>query len=346
MKAKQISRRTLLKTGLGSLALGVIPVRPSLGDPKAVKVSVLTSPSGSGPYNAWATLQTYAPQYHPWLRPIAVETPGFTYNVKFMAQSPKLWETTLFGSGEVVQWAAVQGIKPFFPSPLAAAKDFRFVGVMSRTSNIWVTLDPAIKTPNDFVGKRIATGLLTQNEWGMHERMFLDWWGITPKLAAFEPLGPNPNIEAMLDGRADVGTLLVHSNHDMSENLLPGPFKTLESAHRSWSYVNVPTDMIKPEIDRRKAPFLIRSLRADLLPKQPQPFTSFGENMPLSAHKSFPDELAYEFAKLWIKMGPQISKFTAISKIWDAHTISIIAREKPEVVHPGAMKAYKELGLV
>lgn len=338
------SRRDFLKLGLGTAAWAM-PWSAALANHRQVKVQVLTSPSGSGPYNAWATLQTYAPKYNSWLRPIAVETPGFTYNVKYVAQTPSLWKTTLFGSGEALQWAALKGVRPFFPEPLKAVSDFRFIGVMSVPSIVWVTLDKQIKTPDDFVGKRIATGLLTQNEWGMYERMFLDWWGITPKLSQFEPLGTKANIEAMLDGRADIGTLVVHSNYDMSQNLLPGPFDTLESSHRKWYYVEIPAEMIKSQLSERHAPFLSRTLRNGLLPSQIKPITTFGEYMPLSAHKTFPDEVAYEFTKLWIKMGPEIAKFSAISKIWDPKTISILARTHPSQVHPGALKAYKELGL-
>jgi len=158
------------------------------------KIDILMSPSGSGPYLAWATMQNYSSDYTDKVAPIAVETPGFTYNVRYLASSPNLWENTIIGSGQVVEWAAKEGIAPFFPKPMEAVKDFRALGVMSRTSNMFVTLDPSVKSKDDFTGKRVAVGLLTQNEWGMHQRMMLDGWGITKKLKSFDALGPAQNI--------------------------------------------------------------------------------------------------------------------------------------------------------
>src|SRR5437867_1165504 len=74
------------------------------------KVSILISPAGSGPYEAFAVLQTRARENHPWLRPVAVETPGFNYNVKYLAENPNLWKNTVIGSGSVLEWAARTGV--------------------------------------------------------------------------------------------------------------------------------------------------------------------------------------------------------------------------------------------
>lgn len=339
-------------TNLGALtaavALTLTPLLPAspANAQEETEVRILVSPEGSGPYHAWATLQTYAEDHHPWLRPIAEETPGFTYNVKYAAQQSSIWENTAFGSGEVVEWAAQNAVEPFFPQPLEVVEDFRFIGTMSQTSNIWVSLDPEIRTPEDFIDKTVAIGLLTQNEWGMHQRMLLDYWGLTPKLAGLDTLGTGANIDAMLDGRADVGTLVVHSATEFRENLEPGPFKTLQASGRSWHYINVPESMIQQYIDETGAPFLIRELPAGTISNQGESFTTFGDNMTLTVHKDFPEDLAYELAKLWVDMGQEIAKYSAISRIWDPETISAIARLRPEKVHPGAMRAYRELGLV
>ncbi len=311
-----------------------------------VEVRVMVSPEGSGPYHAWATLQTYAEDFHPWLRVVAEETPGFTYNVKYAATQPSIWETTAFGSGEVVQWAALNGIKPFFPQPLDVVEDFRFIGTMSQTNNLWVSTEEDVRTPQDFTGKSVATGMLTQNEWGMHQRMLLDYWDLTPKLASLDALGSAPNIDALLDGRADVGTLVVHSAEGFRHNLEPGPFKTLQASGRDWHYINVPEPMIQSYIEETGAPFAIRNIPANTFSNQPEAVTTFGNNMTLTVHKDFPEELAYELAKLWVEMGPKIAEYSAISRIWNPETITSIARESPEQMHPGAMRAYRELGII
>src|SRR5262249_2643512 len=107
---------------------------------------------------AWAVVQERAREWHPWIRPVAVETPGFVYNITYMARSPQLWKSYLYGSGTVAEWAAGVPMKPYFPER-AAAEDNKLVGVMAVTANIFVTLDPNIKTSADFKGKRVGVGL-------------------------------------------------------------------------------------------------------------------------------------------------------------------------------------------
>ncbi|KUO56215.1 MAG: hypothetical protein APF80_07625 [Alphaproteobacteria bacterium BRH_c36] len=318
----------------------------ALAEDKEVTVDLMMSPAGTGPYLAWATVQTYAKDHHKWLRPKAVEAPGFVYNVRFAAVNPSIWKTTMFGSGEVVEWAALNGKPPFFDKPLEAVKDYRVIGTLSQTSNLFVATDDAIKGPVDFVGKRIATGLLSQNEWGMAQRLILDGLGITEKTKSYSPLGPNANVEALLDGRADVGTVVLHSAMNYKKNLEAGPFKTLMSSGRPWHYVSIPKSDIEDSIKKTGVPFMIREIPANTMSNQPEVVTTVGNNMLLSVHKSFPEDIAYEFVKLWVKMGPIVAKYNATGGIWDADSIANMARNQPERIHPGAMRAYKELGLV
>lgn len=336
---------------LPTLAAGCLLAMAILGtaaaqDREPIDVDVMVSPAGTGPYLAWATIQTYAKDHHPWLRPIAVEAPGFVYNVRYAATNPDIWETTMFGSGAVLEWAAINGVAPFFEEPLDNVKDFRVIGTMSQTSNLFVATDPDIKTVNDFVGKRIATGLLSQNEWGMAQRLILDGLDITDKTRSYSALGPSANIEALLDGRADVGTVVLHSAMNFKSNLEAGPFKTMESSGRAWHYVSIPEDAIKTYIEKTQAPFMVRTIPANTMTNQPNDVTTVGNNMFLSAHKSFPEETAYEFVKLWLKMGPTVAKYQAVGGIWDPDSVANMARLQPERIHPGALRAYKELGLI
>jgi len=339
------ARGVVLATAVVILATSAFGI-PTVKAREEVKVNIMISPEGSGPYNAYVIMQTRAKENHPWLRPIAIETPGFTYNVTYMARTPGKWKNTVFGSGTVVEWAAAHGLKPFYKTPLKAVDDYRIIGIMGVTGGVFVTFDSAVKTPKDFVGKNVATGLLTQNEWGMHQRMLLDGWALTKKLKSLNPLGTFPNIEALIDGRADVASLVVFSPVSFKEVITPGPFKTLRAAKRDYYYVNVPRQMIEAYNKKTGAIFEIRDYAANMLPDQPKPFTTFGDRIILSAHKSFPEELAYEFVKLWIKMGPVIAKYNAMGRMWDGETIASAVKDMRDRVHPGALRAFKELGLV
>ena len=331
----------------GAVSLGAVALTLGLCPAQAQeqKISILVSPAGSGPYNAFAVLQTRAAQHHPKLRPIAVETPGFNYNVKYLAESPNLWKNTVIGSGSVLEWAAKAGLKPYYPQPLAAAKDYRIIGVMGLTGITFVATDPKIRSLEDFAGKRIAAGLITQNEWGMYPRMMLEGTGLLKKVRSFNMLGTDPNVEALLDGRADVATIVMFSSDGFKHTIQPSPFKLLEASRRPFQYINVPASTIEAYNKKTGADFHVRTYPPNTLPNQPQQLTTFGNYLLLSAHSSFPDDLAYELTKLWVKMGSVVAQYNAMGKIWTPESISAAARSTPNAVHPGAMRAYKELGL-
>lgn len=341
------SRRSII--ALGGLVAGATILSGVMAGPASAaqerKVSILVSPAGSGPYAAFSVMQTRAKENHPWLRPVAVETPGFNYNVKYFAENPKLWTDTLIGSGSVLEWAAKTGMKPYYPTPLKAAGDFRIVGVMAVTGQLFVSTDPKITKLDDFAGKRVATGLITQNEWGMYPRMMLDGLGIAKKLKALNHLGTDPNVEALLDGRSDIATLVAFSADGLKTTITPSPFKLLEASKRNYQYISVPPATVEAYNKKTGAGFHVRTYPANTLPNQPKEVTTFGNYLLLTAHKTFPDDLAYEFAKLWIKMGAVVAKYNAMGKIWTPESISAAARLTPDAVHPGAMKAFKEAGL-
>lgn len=328
-----------------TIALGMIAA-PFTWAQDNSRVDILVSPSGSGPYLAWATFQNYAPDHSDTISPVAVETPGFVYNVRYMAESPDLWENTIFGSGQIVEWAAGDGVAPFFPEPLEAAQDFQVLGVMSQTSNFFVALDEATQSTADFADKRVATGLLTQNEWGMHHRLVLDELGLTDQLASFNALGPNENINALIDGQADIGAIVLHSAKDFKENLEPAPFRTLESSGRDWHLIDIPESDLRQIIDSTGAPIMVRDVPGGTISGQPEGVTTFGNFMTLSAHRDFPEEKAYEVVKLWLEVGESIGEYSAIAEVWDPESISEMARLFPEKIHPGAMRAYEEAGLI
>ncbi len=310
------------------------------------KISILIAPGGSGPYEAFAVMQTRAKENHPWLRPIAVDTPGANYNVKYLAENPNLWQNTVIASGSVLEWAAKTGLKPYYPEPLKAAEDYRIIGVMGVTGIVFVATDPKIAKLDDFAGKRVATGLITQNEWGMYPRMILEGTGTAKKLKALNMLGTDPNVEALLDGRVDISTIVMFSSDGFKHTIQPSPFKLLEASKRPFHYISISEATINEYNKKTGAGFHIRKYPPNTFPNQPGEITTFGNYLLMTAHKSLPDDLAYELTKLWVKMGPVVAQYNAMGRIWDANSIATAARLTPNAVHPGAMRAYKELGLV
>lgn len=346
MKSQADRRMAAVIGATCALALAWTSCLPLAQGQEPYEVEVLTSPNGSGPYNAWAVIQTHMQEYSPWLRIAVKETPGFNYNVKFVSRNPDLWPKAIFGSGSVLDWAASSGVKPFYPEPEQAAADFRRIAVMGLSFNVWVTTDANIRGPEDFVGKRVGIGLLTQNEWGMHQRMLLDAWGLTGKLKSLDTLGTFPNIEALLDGRTDVGTLFGLTDAEIKNAVVTAPHRQLEAANRAWQYVSVPEGMIQDYVARSGAPFRVVKYPPNTLPRQPAELVTFGDVLHMAAHESLPDDVAYEIVRVLVVHHADIAKHHAFVKAWNHATLAYGADSNPEIYHPGALKAYKDLGLL
>jgi TRAP-type uncharacterized transport system substrate-binding protein len=336
---------SLYRIVLVAAAILALPLQAGAQSRPELKIPILQSPVNSGPYLAWAVVQERAREWHPWIRPVAVETPGYVYNITYIGRSPELWKTHLFGAGTVAQWAAGVPMKPYFPEKVPA-EDMKIVGVMAVTANVFVTLDPNIKSPVDFKGKRVGVGLRTQNEWGMHGTMLLEILGIRKDLNTFNNLGDQQNIEALLDGRTDVGLLVVFFDPDQKEFLFAPPHRHLEASGRKFFYVNTPAEMIAEFNKKAGANLMTIRLPAGKMPAQGSEVVTFGNVMPVMAHKTFPDDVAYEFTKFWVDMAPKLAKLHGFGKPWSLKTLSHTAQENPDAFHPGALKAYKELGAV
>ena len=325
-----------------SLTLGSAFFATTVFAAETTTVRLMVSPSGSGPYTAFATIQTHMQEFSKTLRLNVEETPGFNFNVKYMAGHPERFKDTIFGTGSVLNWAAKTGQKPFYPKPLAVMADFRAVVILGLTFNAWVAMDEGIKTPEDFKGKRVGIGLLTQNEWGMHQRMLLDRWGLTPKLASLDTLGPGQNIAALLDGRTDVGTLFGLTSADGTITVVTGPHRNLEASNRTWHYIRVPASMTKGS----GIPFRVVEYPPNTLPNQPQKVTMFGDLLMLSAHKSMPDDVVRDFVRVLIDHAAQIRKYHGFFKPLTAATLSHTAAENPDFFHSGALAAFREFGVI
>lgn len=334
--------RHMTRTAKTVLAAALLTAGGTAAWAEATTVRMMVSPSGSGPYNAFATVQTHMAEFSDSIRLSVEETPGFNFNVKYMATHPDRFGDTVFGTGSVLNWAASTGQKPFYPEALEVMKDFKAVMVLGLTFNTWVTMDKSINTPKDFAGKRVGIGLLTQNEWGMHQRMLLDEWGFTDGLASLDTLGPGQNIEALLDGRTDVGTLFGLTSADGKITVVTGPHRQLEASNRDWHYVQVPAEMTESS----KAPFRVVRYEPNTLPNQPEPVTLFGDLLMISAHESLPEEIAYELVRVFVEHGEQIKQYHGFLKPLTNDTMSFMASENPDFFHPGSLKAFRELGII
>lgn len=274
------------------------------------------------------------------------ETPGYMYNVRAMAEERR-WKTTVFGTEDTIVLLALQGGKPelkeFLPEPIPIKFKLLYGEAFWGQGKYFITYDPNLKTPADLKGKRIALGLRTQSDFGFFARMILEFgYGVTPKNSDIRHVNPDTAVQQLIDGAADAVVAAFGTDADRKEWLISGPLRKLEAAGRKLNYIGVD----KPAIDKVNAQwntgFLLTEVPAGTLPLQEKPFTSALNRGYMAVHPSFSDDTAYELVKAVAKYGPEMGKLHALWKLWSPDMM--VHGLDDENVHPGAKRAYVELG--
>lgn len=314
---------------------------------KPETVTVLRCPLGCGIVEGDTILGSFVAKEHPWLVYQTQETPGYLYNIREMARNSKRWKTTLFGTEDTIIELAFHGgsaeLKEFLPEPIKIKWKLLF-GEAWWTQGMWfVTLNPNLKTIADLKGKRVGLGLRTQSDWGMDARLFLEIaYGITPANSDLRHLGPVAASEAMLDGKVDAVVMGAGTDPHGKNWLVAGPMRTLEASGRNLYYIGID----KAAVDKVNAKFGTAyqtiTIPPGTLPQRSEPLLVGVDRGYTAAHPEFPEELAYEVVKTVAKLAPRMASVNALWKVSSPEVMVNGLTE--ENAHPGAIRAYKELG--
>jgi TRAP-type uncharacterized transport system substrate-binding protein len=108
------------------------------------------------------------------------------------------------------------------------------------------------------------------------------------------------------------------------------------------NYVGVDKAAIDKVNERWGTGFLIADIPAGTLPLQDKAFVSALNRGYMAGHPDLPDDVAYGLVMAVAKHGPEMGKLNALWKLWS--TEMMLHGLSEENVHPGAKKAYVELG--
>jgi len=340
-------------TMIGLVLVGPLLVLWALGGEagaqqrKPETVTVLRCPLGCGIVEGDTILGSFVAKEHPWLVYQTQETPGYIYNVREMAQNKTRWKTTLFGTEDTIIQLGAHGGSPelqeFLPEPIKIKWKLLF-GEAWWTQGMWfVTLDPNLKKIADLKGKRIGLGLRAQSDWGMDARLFLEiGYGITSKNADIRHLGPVQASEAMLDGKVDVAVMGMGTDPFGKNWLVAGPMRLLEASGRKLYYIGMDKEAVEKVNAKYGTTYMTITVPGGTLPQRSDPLLVGVDRGYTSAHPEFPEHLAYEVVKTVAKLAPRMGELNALWKVSSPETM--VNGLTDENAHPGAIRAYKELG--
>lgn len=311
---------------------------------QSVTIASLEWPTGYGPPEQAVVLGRLVSESSQKIRLSPQETPGYVYNLKAMAKDDWRWQRHIFGHSSGAEWLSKSAVKPFFNEPIRQPWTNLWGEAVWLNGN-FVTLDPALKSPKDFKGKRIALGLKSQTHWGGFSTVILEHgFGITPDNTSLQYLGPKAAMDALLDGRVDAAVFGAVTTVGL-DPIKPGPtLLHLASAGRDFRYVNIGREAIEAANKKTGSPFLTVKIPAGKLPGQTEALELFGDVGWKAAHPSLDEGLAYELTKAIIQQAPKVGKYFGFGELWANPELYVLGLDENNT-HPGAIRAYKEAGL-
>ena len=154
---------------------------------------------------------------------------------------------------------------------------------------------------------------------------------------------PDAAIQQLIDGNADAAVAAFGTNPTYNEWLVGGPLRKLEATGRKINYIGVDQAAIDKVNKQWHTGFLTTNVPANTLPLQEKPFMSALNRGYIAANPALPDDVAYALVKAVAKYGPGNGEIQrAVEALVAGHDA---ARPADDNVHPGAKKAYIELGI-
>lgn len=335
-------------TGAMLAAAALLPAGDAAAQQKApIMVPLLLCPWGCGPTESDTILMNQMIRDGSPVTLLPQETPGYTYNVREMNQA-KNWKNTVFGTEDVViqlalKWGGTPALKEFLPEKVPVKFKLLYGETWWGQGKFFVTFDPNIKSPADFKGKRIALGLRGQSDWGVFPRLFLEHaYGITPKNSDIRHLTPAALTQQLIDGSVDVAVTAFGTEPNLQEWLIAPPLRQLEAAPRPLRYIGVSKQAIDKVNAKFGTTFLHITVPAGKLPKLAEPLSVAINRGFKAAHPDFSEEAAYHIVMSVAKYAPKMKELHVLWRIWSPELM--LHGLSDENVHPGAKKAYVELG--
>jgi TRAP transporter TAXI family solute receptor len=314
---------------------------------KPTVVPILSCPFGCGVVTGNTIFGTVMAKGGESLMVAAQETPGYMYNVREMANE-KRWKTTVFGTEDVIIQLAIQGgtpeLKEFLPEQIPIKFKLLHGEAYWAQGKFFVTTDPNIETIADMKGKRVSLGLRGQSDWGVYPRLILEHaYGITPENTDIRHLTPGTLTQQLIDGTTDVAVTGFGTEPKQNFHLITGPLRMLEASGKKIYYIPMEQWAIDKVNAKFGTTFVTKMVTAGTMPGQDKDLLIGFVRGYKAVHQDFPEDVAYRFVKAVYKYSEEMKGLHAL---WGMLTPEMMVDGLTEEnAHPGAIRAFKEIGI-
>jgi hypothetical protein len=219
----------------------------------------------------------------------------------------------------------------------------------------FVTLDPNIKSIADLEGKKVALGKITQTFWGIAADELLEYgFGLVDgQNITIEWIGDTAGTTALSDGLVDAAFVGGYAGLGdpmpwVSRDALIQLAATADKVY----YLDCTVEGIKKMVEATGTPASVMPTPAGTLPKQDKDISQIAFNGGYGCDKTLPEEVAYEYVKTLMEHRLKFGDYHAVGTNWIENQffanfpwIAAYGLDLEEVVHPGAIRAYREAGV-
>lgn len=302
-------------------------------------VNLMSAPFGTGSYVLGSALEEISKNNHPWLRISHSESPGLVFSMKRLGKEPEVRKTTIVSSTIGVNWLAQHGMKPF---------DKKYDGLKLLANynlvSVWLaTLDSDISSISDLKGKKVALGRATQISWAVEPEMILRLGYGLAKEINLQYVGTKPAVSALTDGLVDAA--VIGGYFDPINNKISLSPQTVElmASGRKIHHISWGTEEVR-ETAKQGIPIAAVTIPANSFKGQNASISSFTDSVAWCASAEFPEKLAYEITKLIIDNCEKFAEYHNLGKLMSPKALPFGWSE--DRIHPGALKAYREAGIL
>lgn len=300
-----------------------------------------STPFGTGSYALASAFEAIANKHDLPFNISHTETPGQAFNIQKLNKDKAARQNTIAMAGPAINWLAEHGKMPFKQK----MEGMYLIGTVNVAAAWLATDDKSVKSIADLAGKRIALGRVPQVVWGYEPDAVLRN-GYTPELykqLKIQFVGTNEASTALLNGQVDAAVLGGYLEPESGKFEASPQTVEVLAASRPLTHLDWGKDAVVKTVqnDVFLTPY---QLPAGSVAGMDKPIWVFTDPSSFVAHKDFPEELAYQVAKAMIQNVNEFAEFHALGKLVTAK--GLIFGWTPERIHPGALRAYREAGIL
>lgn len=330
----------LLRTAKWAVAISVLATTINGGAVAQERVDLIAGPFGTGSYVLSNALEQITSSMDLGVKVTASETPGLVYNARKLTSDDEMRTRTIMSFTSSINYLATAGQGPFteaLPSAMLIAN--------YNLGTVWLaSFDENLKTPQDLIGKRIALGTPPQILWTIDPLTVIrDGWGLEGDIR-IETLGTKEAAQALMNGTVDAAIIGGYANPETGE-FLPSP-QTVElmASGRTLHHIPWGAENIASAVEKSGLPLIPANIPAGSVDGLGSDMASFYDAVMWAAYPDFNEEAAYLVTKVIIENVEKFSEYHALGRLMSPS--ALVYGWTEDQIHPGALRAYREAGLI